>query len=163
MDTDEFLETMSTCTTNKPHLWVIICPTEQHAIQDCYVVQCCKVYHLKARNEYAKVRSDSLDDEMNAMKPCPRHVELERSSLRSRTHIPILNRCFSSTSVFRACSRFAASTPGRRAGFVPFTATCWLRRTCPFFSLLPCVLWSRLRKAGVTEKFVAFLSPQISS
>jgi hypothetical protein len=67
MNTDEFLATMSTCTTNKPHLWVIICPTEQHAIQDCYVVQCCKVYHLKARNKYARVRLDSLDDEMNAM------------------------------------------------------------------------------------------------
>jgi len=24
-------------------------------------------YHLKARNKYASVRSDSLDDEMNAM------------------------------------------------------------------------------------------------
>lgn len=67
IDTDEFLETMSVYDTNKPHLWVIICPTEQHAIQDCYVVQCCKVYHLKARNKYAKVRSNSLDDEMSAM------------------------------------------------------------------------------------------------
>jgi hypothetical protein len=53
-------------------------------------------YHLKARNKYARVRSDSLDDEMNAMNCNETMSQALRAPAilieESGDHIPALNR-----------------------------------------------------------------------
>ena len=82
-------------------------------------------------------------------------------SSKCRGNIPALHGCLSPTSSFGA--GFATSTSRSCASSGSFLATRWLGCRCPILNILPSVLRARLCWAGMAEKLVAFLRPQIAS